>query len=137
MERTRSILCLLAVSLIMTGFAGRDPASYSDADLAQMYAARGMNDRALQYFGNAVAAAPDSPDPYLARTFFLLKLERREEALADMERVIALQPDKAQHYVTRGMIYSDAGEKHRAEKDFAEACRLGDRSGCLFMGGGR
>jgi regulator of sirC expression with transglutaminase-like and TPR domain len=96
-----------------------------------------MNERALHYFGNAIAAAPESPDPYLARTFFLLKLDRRKEALADMERVIAMQPDKAQHYVTRGMIYSDAGEKSRAESDFAEACRLGDQSGCVFVGGSR
>lgn len=137
MGRKTAFLGLLAASLFITGFAGRDPASYSDSDLAQMYAARGLNDRALHHFGNAIAAAPDSPSPYLARTFFLLKLNRREEAIADLERVIALQPDKGQHYVTRGMIYSDAGDKERAEKDFTEACRLGDQSGCLFIGGGR
>ncbi len=135
MFRKTALLGLLTVSLIMTGFAGRDPASYSDSDLAQMYAARGQNERALHHFGKAIAAAPDSPAPYLARTFFLLKLERRAEAMADLERVIALQPDRAQHYMTRGMIYTNAGDKERAERDFAQACRLGDQSGCLFMSG--
>ena len=137
MGRKTTLFGLLVAALVMTGFAGRDLSSYSDTELAQMYAARGMSDRALHYFGKAIAAAPDSVEPYLARTFFLLKLDRRKEALADMDRVIALQPDKGQHYVTRGMIYSDAGEKNRAGRDFAEACRLGDESGCVFAGGGR
>ncbi len=126
-------LFLLAATMLLTGFAARDLSSYSDAELAQMYTARGMNDQALYHFGKAIAATPDSPEPYLARAFFLLKLNRKEEALADLDRIIALQPDNAQHYVTRGMVYSEAGDNKRAQNDFAEACRLGDQSGCTFM----
>ena len=133
MKLTRVTLALLAATLLLTGFADRDKGSYSDAELAQMYTARGMNDQALYHFGNAIAATPGSPEPYLARAFFLLKLNRRDEALADLDRVIALQPEKAQHHVTRGMVYSEAGDRKRAQNDFAEACRLGDQSGCTFM----
>lgn len=130
---TRFTLGPLAAILLLTGFAARDLSSYSDTELAQMYTARGMNDQALYHFGKAIAATPDSPEPYLARAFFLLKLNRQHEAIKDLDRVIALQPDKAQHYVTRGMVYSETGDRNRARKDFAEACRLGDQSGCTFM----
>jgi tetratricopeptide (TPR) repeat protein len=130
-------LFLLAATMLLTGFAARDLSSYSDAELAQMYSARGMNDQALYHYGNAIAVTPDAPEPYLARAFFLLKLNRQKEALADLDRIIALQPDKAQHYLTRGMVYSENGDGNRAQKDFAEACRLGDQSGCTFMNEGR
>lgn len=133
MRLARVALGLMAATMLLTGFAARDLSSYSDAELAQMYAARGLSDQALHHYGKAIAATPDSPEPYLARAFFLLKLNRQKEALADLDRIIALRPGKAQHYLTRGMVYSETGDRNRAQSDFAEACRLGDQSGCTFM----
>ena len=137
MKRMAIAITLLTAPLLLTGYAARDLSSYTDAELAQMYASRGMADKALLHYGRAIAASPDSPEPYLARAFFLLNRNRQDEAIMDLDRVIALQPEKGQHYVTRGMVYNDAGEKVRAQSDFAEACRLGDQSGCAFMDQGR
>ena len=124
-------LLLLGLSCLC-GFRHMAPRSF--LELAQMYEGDGQPETALRYYDKAVAAEPTSTDLYLARAFFLLKQGKADEGIRDLSVVIALAPDKPEGYLSRGLVRSERGEKELARQDFAMACRLGDRSGCQFLG---
>jgi len=51
-----------------------------------------------------------------------------DKAIADFNEAIRLDPNNAQAYQNRGVAYEKKGEKAKAEEDFAQAKKLGDRS---------
>ena len=127
---TRCLLLLVAL-ICLCGFRHQGPKAY--LEIAQILASDGFNDTALAYYTKAVATQPDDPELYQARAFFLLRLERTREALADLSRIVTLRPERPDGYLSRGLVYSQLGQAEQADRDFAAACRLGDQSGCAFL----
>jgi tetratricopeptide (TPR) repeat protein len=129
------ILLMYILLFGMAASAARAEVHYSLLDLATMYGAQGNETKALDMYAQAIAREPANIKGYEARAFYLLKLNRTAEALADFSAMIAISPAYAAAYVSRGLVYSQLDNKPRAEADFAAACALGDSSGCSFVSG--
>jgi Flp pilus assembly protein TadD len=50
--------------------------------------------------------------------------ERWDEAIADLNKAIELNPDDAVAYESRGWAYEEKGDVHRAIENYREAARL-------------
>ena len=131
MRKLSLAAAIAAIALLLCGFAYKGARSY--AELAQMFVAQGRYDDAVTFFDKAIAMEPKNPELYQHRAFFYLKLERFDLGLRDLTTVIELQPDKAEGYLSRGLVHSDRNQRGMAEADFRKACELGDTSGCAFL----
>ena len=80
---------------------------------------------ALADYEQAIALAPEAPDPYLNRGATLENMGRWEEAIADYNRVLAIDPDDAAAYNNRGNAEGGRGNWEAALKDFKRAADLG------------
>ena len=125
------IIAVIAAASCLTGFRGKGAETY--VELAQMMIAKGRPDIALAYFNTAINLEPRNADLYQSRGFFFLKQKQFPQALADLSTVIELNPAKTESYLSRGLVYSQLGQRELARKDYADACGMGDPSGCSFM----
>jgi tetratricopeptide (TPR) repeat protein len=82
-----------------------------------------LYDPALQIFAQSIAAKPDDAGRYLARAEFLATLFERREAIADLDRALALQAD-VKTYRLRASLFRDLGEKPKAIADLKAANEL-------------
>ena len=124
-------LVIITASLCLTAFRN-PPGALRFAELAEKSLSDGDPERALAYYSQAVATAPQSAAHYTARGFLLLKLKKYDAALADFSAVIGLEPLKSSNYLTRGFVYSELKREKEAAADFATACSMGSRDGCSF-----
>jgi tetratricopeptide (TPR) repeat protein len=131
MTRAGLLLCLLLPCL--TAFR-HPPGALRFIELANNHASSGEYGLALDCYAQAITMEPENPTHLTTRGFFLLQLNRYEEALQDFTAVIRLAPGKPGGYLTRGLVYSDLKRDREAAADFAAACRLGSRDGCSFAG---
>lgn len=99
---------------------------------AQYYLHRGMcftalgghEEHAVQDYGRSIAIYPDHPGPYHLRGKILASdLGRYEEAIADFDRLLAMQP-VAEGYQLRGYAKLNLHRGHDAIPDLLEANRL-------------
>jgi len=127
----KTALVILTASLCLTAFRN-PPGALHFAELAEKSVADGKPERALAYYSQAVAKAPQSASHYTARGFLLLKLKKYDAALEDFTAVIGLEPLKSANYLTRGFVYSELKREKEAAADFATACSMGSRDGCSF-----
>lgn len=79
---------------------------------------------ALADYDQAVALAPDQPDPYLNRGAALERLERWDDAIADYSRVLAINPKDAAAYNNRGNAKAGLGDWDAALVDYQQAVAL-------------
>ena len=79
---------------------------------------------ALADYDQAVALAPDQPDPYLNRGAALERLERWDDAIADYSRVLDINPDDAAAYNNRGNAKAGLGNWDAALEDYQQAVAL-------------
>lgn len=82
-------------------------------------------DEALADYEQAIALAPDAPDPYLNRGATLENMGRWEAAIADYNRVLDLDPEDAAAYNNRGNAQGGLGNWGNALEDFKRAADLG------------
>ena len=83
-------------------------------------------DRAIAQATSQIEASPISA--YIAynnRAVAYFEKGEAEQALADFTKAIELKPDYAEAWYNRGVVHETLGNKREAEKDFAEAKRLG------------
>lgn len=78
----------------------------------------GRYDEAMQYFDQARALDPLSPIIRSTHAFALAQTGRLEEALAEINRVIADDPGMARSYGNRSAIHSARGDLVSALRDF-------------------
>lgn len=81
-------------------------------------------EEALLDYEQAIALAPEAPDPYLNRGTALEGLGRWEEALADYEQVLAIDPQDPAAYNNRGNAEAGLGNWDAALADYAHATEL-------------
>ncbi len=80
---------------------------------------------AIEDYEQAIALAPDAPDPYLNRGAALENMGRWDDAIADYNQVLAIDPDDAAAYNNRGNAQGGQGNWDAALTDFQKAAELG------------
>lgn len=78
----------------------------------------------LDAYGRAVAAREDWYEPHFRRGVLLLKLERTNEAIADLEAAVRLNREFGQAAYWLGRAYRAAGRFEDARRQFARAVEL-------------
>ncbi len=68
---------------------------------------------------------PDYATAYAVRGGMLQQRRQYEEALVDMNRAIELEPENADFYVSRALLYKAFSKPHLAKADFQRAIALG------------
>jgi tetratricopeptide (TPR) repeat protein len=93
--------------------------------LGLAYDANGFDQAALTTYAQAQALAPEAFEwPYL-QAIILQKLARLDEALALLERAIALNPDHAPAWLWQGFWLLDRDQAEAAERAFTRALASG------------
>ncbi len=65
-----------------------------------------------------VSRFPDDPEGYLARSALYMKTDRTQKGIADLEKVLSLNPNYASAYNTLGYYWLGAGDYAKAEEYF-------------------
>lgn len=87
--------------------------------------ALGQSDRALIDYNEAVRVDPQEPLAYFGRGIFLATRKRAYmRAIADFDKVLALQPNNVEALIRRGDAYGQMGEFGRALVDLDNAISL-------------
>lgn len=81
-------------------------------------------DQAMEWFAKAIENTPKDPEIFHDRGVCLFHLERFEEALADMDRSVELQPDYGYRYASRAFIRGAVKDIHGAIADYKKAVEL-------------
>jgi TolB-like protein/Tfp pilus assembly protein PilF/predicted Ser/Thr protein kinase len=79
---------------------------------------------ALQEFGRAERALPNNPEIYLAFNFIQRRQGKFDEAIANVRRVIDLDPSNAQTFFTLGVTYAGTRRYEEAHASFDRAIVL-------------
>ncbi len=85
---------------------------------------------AIRMASAAISIAPFYPDAYALRSWAHLEGGFRENALADAEKAVQLDPGNTAALNNRGLYYLRDGNYLRAKDDFKKACQGGLEIGC-------
>lgn len=100
-----------------------NPSAGNYEELADLYLQDGNYARARECFGRALAVRSDLPDPFYGRAQCALYMRDVAAALADLEKVVALDR-KHDYNRALGLLafcYAETGQPSRAEQLFREA----------------
>lgn len=76
---------------------------------------------------------PNDSETLHLRANTYLELKRYDEAMADIDKAIKIDPERYSFYFTRGMIYEAQGMKEKARADYRYACDNGESGACEAM----
>lgn len=83
-------------------------------------------DKAIAHYTEAIRLDPKNAETYCDRgDIYLLQKGDYDSAIADYTEAIRLKPTDAEAYRRRGLAYQGKGQLAAAERDFAQAKRLG------------
>jgi tetratricopeptide (TPR) repeat protein len=139
--KTRIITLLITLILALFLFAGfcLESPSAMWVGIAKGQAGRGEYEEAIVSFNTALEKSPNSWYVYLNRGEFFLKIERYEEAAADLTRVVELYP-KLNYiykiYTERGDAYRMLGRHYDAIADYTTALSLRPNHAAALFGRG-
>jgi Flp pilus assembly protein TadD len=94
------------------------------AEAGSAWTLAGDPDRAFAAVTMALTLAPDDPALALDRALALGAMGRYAEALVDLDRVVALDPSRAEGWMLRGAAKRQLGRADDAERDVARALAL-------------
>ena len=100
--------------------------TYGESELLQAVRAKDY-EKALQIVNGQIAEHPDDADAYDRRSTIYSLLGRNDEALADCDKAISLEPGTAFHYFNRGAIYEQRKEYPLAVNDYTKALALSQK----------
>jgi tetratricopeptide (TPR) repeat protein len=111
----------------------------SDNNLAQEKFEEGMADFVSHNYGSSIDLLSQAIelDPRFtlalkSRGAAYLKLDKVQEAIADMNSVIEIAPDNARAFHMRGLAHDKSGEFNKALKDFNQALELNPEYGAGY-----
>lgn len=83
------------------------------------------HDKAVHSYDEALQIVPDFVDAIDCRGYALVKIGRVEEALQDLNKVVATKPDSPLAYLHRSEAYSQAKQFDLATQDLERGIKLG------------
>ena len=89
------------------------------------YARWGMTLRAFSYMNKAVAMNSNNPKAYYQRASLFMCVGNLQSAVNDFTTAIELDPQYADAYTRRGMMYTLQDKEDEANQDFDRAVQLG------------
>ena len=89
------------------------------------YARWGMTLRAFSYMNKAVAMNSTNPKAYYHRASLFMAVGNLQSAVQDFTTAIRLDPQYADAYTRRGMMYTLLDKDDEAKEDFDRAVQLG------------
>ena len=89
------------------------------------YARWGMTLRAFSYMNKAVAMNSNNPKAYYQRASLFMSVCNLQTAVNDFTTAIELDPQYADAYTRRGMMYTLQDKEDEANQDFDRAVQLG------------
>jgi tetratricopeptide (TPR) repeat protein len=92
-------------------------------------------DDAVEAFTRALEHYPDFPLALLRRGHVRLQQKRHHDALADIERVLALDSGDQRAWAYRGLIHQERGDDAAAIADFNRALEIREAGSILFCRG--
>jgi tetratricopeptide (TPR) repeat protein len=148
-----------------TGNGGENapPTAGTLLDRGIMFAMEGDYEKAIEEFTEAITLEPDLHEAYMLRgralvasvsdvirvdenfsgiLIFNFKTSNRERqagyerAMADFSQAIKLEPNSAQAYRERGVIYQEQGDSKRANADYSQAIKLDPNDTFAYIGRG-
>lgn len=117
---------------ILSDFVDREPGDY-DTQMGGQRLVDGLYDEAMVYFDAALAEEPDHRGALMGRALVYIRTERYEEAVAELDYLIAylgrtLEPDDmtgrgvlAAAYANRGIVLDRRGEYEAALESYIAA----------------
>jgi tetratricopeptide (TPR) repeat protein len=93
-------------------------------NIAQVYAATGSHQEALEYYTATIAQDPNYSEYYNERANVLLQMDRLEEAEADYLRAIELSPPYFEVFTNLGQCYRRRGAMQDAICQYSRALDL-------------
>jgi TPR repeat protein len=96
---------------------------YGEALTAEMYWARGKYEKALQHIGAAIDAH-ENANRLSTRAGIYISMDREDEALADIDKALTIEPDSSEYLSLKSKIYW-------SRKDFVITLSLIDRAVAL------
>jgi tetratricopeptide (TPR) repeat protein len=90
-----------------------------------VFANRGMADRAIADYSQAIRLSPSDATAYFNRGIEYGVAHQFDLAISDFTQAIALRPDYGKAYLDRGRVYQAKGDDQRAQADFQKAKSLG------------
>lgn len=88
---------------------------------------------ALEALGKAITVAPKEPRLYYIRGDFMVKLNRWNEAVADLTKAIELDGEMVQAWRLRGIARQQLKEMEGAAKDFGKVVELAPESADSYL----
>jgi tetratricopeptide (TPR) repeat protein len=83
-----------------------------------------MIDSALKDCTGAIELSTDTSGPLDSRAMVWYRLGKYEQALADLDAVLASTPNQAESHFMRGIVLAKSNRRPEATKEFAIARRL-------------
>lgn len=85
-------------------------------------------DKAIEYFGRAIALNPSQAEAYVNRGVAHRKIGDLARALSDYDKAVALEPQWSATYSNRGNLHSSMNNHERAIRDHKRAIELSPNS---------
>jgi tetratricopeptide (TPR) repeat protein len=106
-------------------------------NIAQVYAATGSHDQALEHYAAVIAMDPNYSEYYNERGNLLLRLGRLEEALADYLKAVELSPPYVEVFTNLAQCYRRMGAMAKAVEAYSRALDLKPDQSLALLGRGK